>query len=95
MPPDNLDSVLSMQGCQILQQAIEKAGSLDTEKVRDAIAAGEFMTIDGPVKFAGERTNSLARHGLCQWQNGTIEVVWPLDVATADLLIPKPAWPKA
>jgi branched-chain amino acid transport system substrate-binding protein len=94
IPPDNLDSVLSMQGCEILQQAIEKAGSLDTDKVRDVIATEEFMTIDGPVKFAGERTNSLARHGLCQWQNGIIEVVWPLDVATADLLIPKPEWPK-
>jgi len=93
MPPDNLNSALGMQGCQILEQAIEKAGTLDLEELRDVIASEEFMTIDGPVKFAGERTNTLARHGMCQWQSGVIEVVWPLDVATASLEIPKPAWP--
>jgi len=93
MPPDNLNSALGMQGCQILEQAIEKAGTLNREKLRDVIATEEFMTVDGPVKFAGERTNTLARHGMCQWQNGVIEVVWPSDVATAPLEIPKPSWP--
>jgi branched-chain amino acid transport system substrate-binding protein len=76
-----------------LEQAIEKAGTLNREKLRDVIATEEFMTVDGPVKFAGERTNTLARHGMCQWQNGVIEVVWPSDVATAPLEIPKPSWP--
>ena len=93
VPPDNLNSALGMQGCQIIEQAIEKAGTLDREQLRKVLKTKEFMTVDGPVKFAGKRTNTLARRGMCQWQNGVIEVIWPLDVATAPLEIPKPLWP--
>jgi len=36
---------------QIYEQAIEKAGTLDREKVRDTIAAGTFSTITGDISF--------------------------------------------
>jgi branched-chain amino acid transport system substrate-binding protein len=92
--PDYLDSVLSYQVCQIMEQAVEKAGTLDLEKIRDVIATEKFTTIDGPIKFSGEVTNTLARRGLLQWQEGEVEAIWPPEKSTAELLIPKPSWPK-
>lgn len=92
--PDYLDSVLTYQTCQIMEQAVDKAGTLDLEKIKGVIATKEFTTIDGPVKFAGDVTNTLARRGLLQYQKGMVEAIWPPEYATAELVIPKPAWPK-
>jgi branched-chain amino acid transport system substrate-binding protein len=90
--PDYLNSVLAYMGCQILEQAIEKAGSLDREKIRDVIASQDFSTINGPVKFTGIENLKTPAMWL-QWQKGDLEIVWPPEVATAKLLFPKPPWP--
>jgi len=91
--PDNLDSALSWVGCQVMEQAIDKAGTLDPEKLRDVIATEEFVTIEGPKKFAGSICVT-GYPGHLQWQKGKVEIVWPPEIATAELMIPKPAWPK-
>lgn len=91
--PDYLNSVLAYTSCQILQQAIEKVGSFDWNKLRDYIANSEFQTINGPIKFTGTenmRTPSM----ILQWQKGELEIVWPEATATAKPLYPKPVWPK-
>jgi len=90
--PDYLDSSLSYIGCQILEQAIEKSGSLNREKLRDIIASQEFSTINGPVKFTGLENLKTPSMWL-QWQKGELEIVWPPNMATAKLLFPKPIWP--
>jgi branched-chain amino acid transport system substrate-binding protein len=90
--PDYLNSVLAYAGCQIIEQAVEKVGSLDWEKIKDYIASNEFQTINGPVKFTGSenlRTPSM----VMQWVNGELEIVWPEASATADPFYPKPVWP--
>lgn len=90
--PDYLDSVLGYMGCQMLEQAIERAGSLDRKKLRDVIATQEFTTINGPVKFTG--TENLKTPSMwLQWQAGELEIIWPPEVATAKLSFPKPHWP--
>ena len=91
--PDAVNSTLGYMPCQIMEQAIEKVGSLDRQKLRDYIAANEFQTIQGPVKFKGSE-NIKAVSGILQWQKGSLEVIWPKNVATAKPMIPKPAWPK-
>jgi len=48
--PDYAEASASAAGA-ILQLAIEKAGSTDKQKVRDALAAMNEMTFWGPVKF--------------------------------------------
>ena len=80
----------------ILQQAIEKAGSLDTEKVTEALNATDVTTFFGHVKFATDPPH----HGLqlahemvlAQWQkvNGKLgrQVVWPKAAQSADILYP-------
>ena len=91
--PDYLDSVLAFMGCEILEQAVEKAGSLDREKIRDVIVNNEFMTINGPVQFSGTE-NRVTPSMILQYQKGDLEIIWPPKFATAKPLYPKPQWPK-
>jgi branched-chain amino acid transport system substrate-binding protein len=80
----------------ILQHAIEKAGSLDPEKVTAALNATNVTTFFGQTKFFTDP----GHHGLqeahemvlAQWQkaNGKLgrQVVWPTDAESAPLLYP-------
>lgn len=88
--PDMVDSPFAWLGCQIMQQAVERVG-LDHEELRNEIATGTFETIFGTFSFDGQE--NLEYHGILQWQNGQIEMVWPLERASADFLFPKPNWP--
>jgi branched-chain amino acid transport system substrate-binding protein len=89
--PDYLDSALAYMSCEILQQAVAKAG-LDREKIRDAIANDTFDTINGPVKFDGVQ-NAITPTSFLQFQAGEAQLVWPPESATAKFM-PKPVWPK-
>jgi branched-chain amino acid transport system substrate-binding protein len=88
--PDYLDSALAYMSCEILQQAVAKAG-LDREKLRETIASETFDTINGPVKFDGVQ-NVTTPTSFLQFQNGEAHLVWPPEGATAQY-IAKPAWP--
>jgi branched-chain amino acid transport system substrate-binding protein len=77
---------------EILANSIERAGSLDREKIRTAIAATNMTTVRGPVKFRSDGTG-IIKYGLRQWQNGKNELVSPPDIATAKFLIATP-WNK-
>ncbi len=49
-PPDPF-SVIASVACDVLFQAVEKAGSFDTDKVAKALAESEFDTVKGKVHF--------------------------------------------
>lgn len=91
--PDYLDSINPWAAGQIYEQAIEIAGTLNPEKLSQVISATEFDTIHGKIKFDGIRVVDFPG-GVLQWQNGKPEVVWPPELQTADVLMPKPQWPK-
>jgi branched-chain amino acid transport system substrate-binding protein len=74
---------------QILAAAVTRAGSLDRDKVRDAIAATNLTTVIGPVKFRPDGTG-IVQQALLQWINGKQELVWPKESATAPLAYPAP-----
>jgi branched-chain amino acid transport system substrate-binding protein len=74
---------------QIAAAAIEAAGTLDRDAIRDAIAATDMTTVVGPVTFNADGTGNVL-NPLVQWQSGKQELVWPEDQATADLLYPAP-----
>jgi branched-chain amino acid transport system substrate-binding protein len=76
---------------QILANAIEKAGTLDRAKIRDAIAAVNMVTVIGPLKFRADGTGVVVYFGV-QWQKGKQEVVFPKEYATARLVYPMPKW---
>jgi len=57
--------------------AIQRANSLDTEKIRDAIAATDMMTFYGPIKFSEAGNNIAKPMVLRQVQGGEFKVVAP------------------
>jgi branched-chain amino acid transport system substrate-binding protein len=78
---------------QILQQAIEKVGSLDKQKIADAIKAGEFDTVLGKVKMVNNIRQDVWWAG--QWQGGEFYGLGPTSIAGAkEPLFPKPDWKK-
>ncbi len=81
--PDYLDSSLSYESCEILQQAVAKVG-LDHEKLKTEFATDTFDTIDGPVKFNGV-VNATTPTMFLQFQKDRYEIVWPEASATAKL----------
>jgi branched-chain amino acid transport system substrate-binding protein len=62
---------------QIVAAAIEKAGSLDRNAIRDAIAAIDTNTVIGQVKFDASGVRVNAPLTVEQWQNGVMQLVWP------------------
>jgi branched-chain amino acid transport system substrate-binding protein len=74
---------------QILSQAIEKAGTLDGAKVREAILANEFDTMVGKVKF-NDKGVGLFPQVLFQWWNGKLEVVYPFEYTTHKVKVAPP-----
>jgi branched-chain amino acid transport system substrate-binding protein len=73
---------------EILADAIERAGTLDHEAVRDAIAATDGLsTIIGPITFREDGTAPVP-NPLMQRVEGAIALIWPADSATAELVYP-------
>ncbi|MFK5980110.1 MAG: amino acid ABC transporter substrate-binding protein [Rhizobiaceae bacterium] len=73
----------------VFKDAFERAGSLDKEKVRDAIAATNLATFYGQIKFAPEGNNMAKPMVLRQIQNGKYKVVAPTAFATDKLNWPR------
>ena len=91
--PRTRSPVPSYACVQILAAALIKAGAADREKVRDAIAATDMMTVIGPVKFRPDGTG-VVQSVFIQWINGKQELVWPKEFATAPLAYPAPPYSK-
>ena len=72
--------------------ALERAGSFDTEKVRDALAATDMQTFYGFVKFDETGKNTAKPMALRQIQGGKYYVVAPSEWAAVDVIHPKPKW---
>ncbi len=83
----------------ILQKAIEKANSIELDKVKAALDSLDLLTFYGYIKF----DTTAEAHGLqtghemvyIQWQKGADgklvkQVVWPLEGKSADTLFPLP-----
>jgi len=75
---------------EILADAIERAGTLDHDAVRDAIAGTDGLeTIIGPITFREDGTAAVPNPHM-QRIGGAIELIWPAEPATADLVYPAP-----
>jgi branched-chain amino acid transport system substrate-binding protein len=60
-----------------LQKAIEKAGTLDRAKVRDALAALDIVTFYGPIKFSANGMNGGRDLPIIQVQGGKPVLLYP------------------
>jgi len=70
---------------EILAAAIEKAGTLDRDVVREVLCALELDTVIGRVKFKGPGHADVEVIAF-QWQDGKQEIVYPEKYATAKLI---------
>ncbi len=75
----------------VWKDALERAGSFDTEKVRDAIAATDMETFYGQIKFSEAGNNIAKPMVLRQIQDGTFNVVAPSKYASHGLVWPREA----
>ncbi len=76
---------------QIVAEAIKKAGTLDREAIRNAIAGINTTTVIGPVTFRPDGTG-VVQFIAAQWQNGKQELIWPKEFATKPLAYPAKPW---
>ena len=77
---------------QILVDSLQRAGSLDRDALRDAIAATNLTnTVIGSVSFNPDGTGKVI-NVVNQYQNGKQVLVWPSDQAVGSLVYPAPAF---
>jgi branched-chain amino acid transport system substrate-binding protein len=81
--PDYAQASAAAAGA-ILQLAIEKAGTLDPAKVRDALAALDVTTFYGRVKFGPTGQITSLEPPVFQIQNGAPKVVVPQSIKQAE-----------
>ena len=74
----------------VYHHALQKAGSLDPQKVRDAIAETDIMTFYGPIRFNDKGMNIGKSMAVIQLQNGKPVVVYPKSAAEGELIYPIP-----
>lgn len=76
---------------QVLQQAIEKTGSVDNAALIEELHQGTYETVVGPLSFdeLGQPQGSFM---LLQWQGETFVIVGPGDRARGEAIWPKPNW---
>lgn len=84
----------STGACLAFQYAIQKAGSLDPEKVRDALAKLDVTTFYGLIKFDNRGLNVYKPMVVNQIQKGKLVTVWPALTADGKPIYPAPPWGK-
>jgi len=78
--------------CQVLWQAIEKAGTLDSAKVRQAVLDNEFETVNGKVKYDKDGV-AVFTSTASQWWNGKQMTVYPFNWSKYKIKL-APPWNK-
>jgi branched-chain amino acid transport system substrate-binding protein len=78
--------------CLAFQYALEHAGSLDPEKVRDALAGLDVTTFYGILKFDKRGLNVYTPMVVNQIINGRLTTVWPTGLAETNPKYPAPPW---
>jgi branched-chain amino acid transport system substrate-binding protein len=79
-------------GCQILVEAIKRAGSLDGEKIREAILKMDLNTVYGGFRVGADGFQLAHKMVTFQWQDGKKIIVWPQDLAPGKPRFPTPPW---
>lgn len=95
--PFDSDSIQEAVATLILAQAIEKAGTLDYNTVRDTLYANEWdspLSMGGKVAFVPGGQNAKAMSMITQLQGGEYKRVYPVALATNEVIFPMIPWNK-
>jgi len=96
VPPEGLGSSSSYMSVYVLKDAIERAGTLDSDKVVEALEQTDMMGVYGRIRFDPKSHQVIpaldpeegAVGTILQWQDGKRIVVYPESIATGDILLP-------
>ena len=80
----------SAAAVEVFADAFERAGTLDKEAVRDAIAATDMQTFYGNIKFDETGKNTAKPMAMYQVLDGDFKVVAPSAFAETEAVIPRP-----
>lgn len=93
--PYDSDSLQETIAMLVLAQAIEKAGTLDTETVAKTLREGTWdspLSLSGKVAFAPGGQNKLAQSIITQLQAGEYKRVFPEAMADTKFICPMKPW---
>lgn len=85
-------SASSTAAALALHLAIEQAGSIEMDAVREALRNLDIDTFYGPINFDETGKNTAKPMVTIQVLDGVAKVVAPTDVASAELVYPMPGW---
>jgi branched-chain amino acid transport system substrate-binding protein len=96
LEPEGYGTSSSYMAPYVLKDAIERAGSLDPDKVVAALKTIDLMGVYGRIRFDPKSNqvipsldpNEGAVGTIFQWQNGKRVVVFPAKIATGEILLP-------
>ncbi len=94
--PEGLGSSSSYMAVYTLKEAIEKAGTLDSDKVVTALEATDIMGVYGRLRFDPKSHQVIfadtpqegAVGSILQWQDGKRVVVFPKSIAKGEIQLP-------
>ncbi len=94
--PEGLGSSSSYMSVYVLKDAIERAGTLDSDKVVEALEKTDLMGVYGRIRFDPKSHQVIpaldpeegAVGTILQWQDGKRIVVYPESIATGEILLP-------
>jgi branched-chain amino acid transport system substrate-binding protein len=79
-------------GCQVLLESVRRTGSLDADKIREAISRFDSATAFGPFKVDPDGFQIGHKMVVFQWQDSRKVIVWPEDLAPGRPRFPTPPW---
>jgi branched-chain amino acid transport system substrate-binding protein len=85
-------STAGYAGCLIYAEGVKRAGSLEADKVREALLKLEMKTAFGEFKVDPDGFQTAHKMVTFQWQGEKKVTVWPDDLAQAKPRFPTPAW---
>ncbi|MBI5967916.1 MAG: amino acid ABC transporter substrate-binding protein [Deltaproteobacteria bacterium] len=85
-------SAIAYAGCQLFVEAARQAGSVDSDKLREALLKLRTRTLLGDFAI-DERGFQIAHKAITiQWQDGKQVVVWPDELVSGKPRFPTPPW---
>jgi branched-chain amino acid transport system substrate-binding protein len=77
---------------EVLEAAVKQAGSLDQQKIAQAVSKLELDTVYGKFKVDAKGVQVGYISHLLQWQKGKQVLVWPAEDADTKPILPTPPW---
>jgi len=85
-------SAAGYAGCLIYAEAVKRAGTLESDKVREQLLKLEMRTIFGDYKVDQDGFQTAHKMVTFQWQGEKKVTVWPDDLAQGKPRFPTPPW---